>query len=971
MGARASRILRCFASGCALLAAVWMLTPVPALAGGPRFVSPSGIWVQPAQPEGWGVSQLAYFTDPGDLSASVTHAQADAMVAAAAAVWNVPTSSLSLSQGGQLAEHVSSANTSFDGSAFVFPPDVEVSNEGNVPVPVIYDTDGSVTDLLLGAGASDPVGCRHSAVTESVDDIQLDGHIHHAMLVLNGRCVSGAPEQLIQMQYQLARAFGRVLGLAWSQNNDNVFTAATTVTSDQESYWPLMHPLDVICGSYTYQCMVDPFTLRPDDLSALDVLYPVTPGNQTGGKQLSGNDALFLYGALQFPTGQGMDWVNVTTHRQNAGVTESWQLVSAITGTGYQQALANPVTQAQPENEGAPWPDHEGAFAMPAVPLNGLSNVFVATEPINPLYSGEYALGPYSRPPVTPSGSPQATVAWSALGGSFGAYMTAYDAAASCAPGNDGTESAPAALDPSGWQAGLICGWGHSSWWSATVRAGRSWTMEVTATDETGAAATAKLQPVLGAWNAADPTGTLPTLGSAPVPFNSLAAGVTQWRAGVASADTAFRFVVSDQYGAGRPDFTYTTRLLYADAVSPATIGSGGGLITVSGQGFRRGNLVRVNGAVATVRSWTATQIVAVAPSAAAVGSLPGNPVAVTVADTGTGGTTTILQGFSYTAAPDLLEEVSAPSALRSGVVAAVPFVVRVLADDGITPLPGATVRFAVTAGAASLGLCQAGSCSALSDANGLVATTLTGGAAGPVTVSATEVSGGATLQLNLEVTVAALAAVPTAGTRYVAAGMPLGLSLVLNATADGAPGVGVPVTWAADPPLAVGAASGTTLGDGTATATIGAAGLAPGSVSTVTGCVWSTVCATWTIHAVDSAEWTMGVGAGGGQSVVQGTGLLPVTLLVTDLAGHRLEGAPVAVYQRVLGWEGVCPAGLRCPAAPVLESAQTSTASDVAGTISVSPLQIASLPQTVQIAAATGAQGFATVTLVIRPAGP
>ena len=216
--------------------------------------------MNPGQSEGWATSQLLYFTDPGSLASGLTHAQADAMVAAAAAVWNVPTSSLTLAQGGQLAEHVSSANTYLGNNGPVFPADVQVTNEAAIPVAVIYDTDGSVTDLLLGSGASDPVACRQNAVTESVDDIQPDGHIHHALLLLNGRCVGSAAEQLTQMQYQLTRAFGRVLGLAWSQLNDNVFTAATTVTADQETYWPLMHPLDVLCGPYSYQCMQNPFT---------------------------------------------------------------------------------------------------------------------------------------------------------------------------------------------------------------------------------------------------------------------------------------------------------------------------------------------------------------------------------------------------------------------------------------------------------------------------------------------------------------------------------------------------------------------------------------------------------------------------------------------------------------------------------------------------------------------------------------
>ena len=305
-------------------------------AAGARFVSGPGISVNAGQGESWATTQLQYFTDPGSLGSGVSHAQADAMVAAAAAVWNVPTSSLTLAQGGELAEHVSSANTYLGSNGVVFPADVQVSNEGAMPVAVLYDTDGSVTDLLLGAGASNPVACRQNAVTESVDDIQTDGSIHHALLLLNGRCVGTTAAQLTQMQYQLTRAFGRVLGLAWSQVNDNVFTAASTVTINQENYWPVMHPLDVLCGAYTYQCMQNPFTLRPDDLNSLSGLYPIYSENLTAGKQLSGHDAVYSWARLTFPNGQGMDWVNVTVHRLHAGVLEDWELVSATTGASYQ-----------------------------------------------------------------------------------------------------------------------------------------------------------------------------------------------------------------------------------------------------------------------------------------------------------------------------------------------------------------------------------------------------------------------------------------------------------------------------------------------------------------------------------------------------------------------------------------------------------------------------------------------------------
>ena len=131
-------------------------TAVAANAGGPRWVTGTPYFSNSGNPVVWYTDSPQYFTDPGDLSPWVNHAAADAIVAAAAGVWNVPTSRLTLAYGGSLDEHVDTSNAYPGSGGVVFPADVQASNHLAKQIAVIYDSDGSVTDLLLGAGASSP-----------------------------------------------------------------------------------------------------------------------------------------------------------------------------------------------------------------------------------------------------------------------------------------------------------------------------------------------------------------------------------------------------------------------------------------------------------------------------------------------------------------------------------------------------------------------------------------------------------------------------------------------------------------------------------------------------------------------------------------------------------------------------------------------------------------------------------------------
>src|SRR5215468_5230669 len=95
------------------LALAFLFGALSAQASGPRWVEGSPYYGQPGIPVVWYIDRPSYFTDPGDLSQYVNHAAADALVAAAAAVWTIPTSRMVLSYGGGLVEHVSSANVTF------------------------------------------------------------------------------------------------------------------------------------------------------------------------------------------------------------------------------------------------------------------------------------------------------------------------------------------------------------------------------------------------------------------------------------------------------------------------------------------------------------------------------------------------------------------------------------------------------------------------------------------------------------------------------------------------------------------------------------------------------------------------------------------------------------------------------------------------------------------------------------------
>ncbi len=925
----------------------------------------------------WYTNQPLYFTDPGELSSSVNHAAADALVAAAASVWNVPTASLVLSQGGALDEHVSGANTFLSPSGLIFPADVASSNYAAKQIAIIYDSDGSVTDLLLGNGASDPTSCLQNGVTESVDSIVPAGLIEHAILVLNGRCTGPAPEQQMQLQYQLMRAFGRILGLGWSQTNDNVFTGSPQATYNQAMHWPVMHPIDIICGPYTYQCMTQPFTLRPDDLSALAQLYYIGQGDAPAGKTDTMLNANQIYGDVQFPTGQGMQGVNVLVRRWEqytaASQIEDWYTTSAVSGAVFRQSNGNPVTGPDTSltgSEGTEGQDHEGLYNLQRIPMlpGDWQAVVIETEPINPLYTGPYAVGPYTANTVEPSGSDT-----SQAYGIFGSYASVYlvfsttDPASSCNPGADGTEAAPASVAAAGWWSGQLCGYGHSSWSSLTVKGNRSLTLEVTAEDEQGFATTAKAMPVIGVWNATDPSGSLPGIAGVGEAFNGEATGMTTLTTS-STQPNQLRIAIADQRGDGRPDFNYQARVLYADSLTPSNVSGAGGTITITGMGFRTGNAVFVDGVAATVASWSANTIVATVPSLHTLGVSTALVADVTVEDLSTGGTTVMTQALSYAAPVTTLSLLTAPA---GNVIfeqpATVPFAVQVLLGDGVTPVVGEAVTFTATSGGVQFAACGGATCTLQTDKHGIASTLVTPETSGAITLQATGVDGTVTASFTAVTQVRTASAVEPV--EYIAAGASFAWTPQLSVTDNTASTGGVLVDWQTIFGPVV-ASPGQSQVDGAGTAqTLATVGpLAPGAQALLSACAWTSVCATFTMQGVDPGDLRLVAVSGAGQIVSASGALDPVVLLVTDTASHPVAGASVQVFQTMDAWQQSCPDRGRCPIPPVLASTQYSLISDANGLLTITPQQVPGLAETTNLAAATGTQGFLSLTLEKQP---
>ena len=941
-------------------------------AGGPKYVAGTA-YFDPGvvgQPVHWAGGVVKYYVDRGALNNEIGNQQATAMVDAAAAMWSaVPTAGVILTNAGPLNEDVSGANVIAGQRVFTQPTDV-APTATNFPLALVFDADGAVINSLLGAGASDPTSCQNNGVFTWLDNIRTDASIAHAVILLNGLCATNSNLNAM-MQYELERAFGRVLGLDYSQVNPG----ANFNGEPNGMYgWPIMHPVSGVCGAAGGTCIPDPDTLRYDDIAALSRIYPITESNIAAfpGKEITASNTVSIRGTIRFRSGVGMQGANVVARPLDSNGNPLFQYtVTGVSGALFRGRRGNPVTGWSDADGSslAMWgsddPTLQGFFDLSGIPLPpGMSsaNYQITFEAINPLYTLAESVGPYIDGTPSPSGTmPVISVPNMAAGGTQTLLVNIDDSARGGVQDAIASASQPRKLAPSGLWYGRFGQVGQTDWFVFPVRSGHTFTVVTEALNESGIPTETKALPVIGVWNAFDPIGAS-SAGWAP-PLNGFATGET-WLQVTTSADEIVRLGISDMRGDGRPDYTYLGWLLYADSIQPRRLPVSGGPIVIEGMGFRPTDSVLIGGQRATVTSISPNEITAIAPAAS-----PGvtGSVDVEVDDLPMFYATSIISGgVSYdSGSGDSLTLDNAPSnTVPIGVP--VPFTVTAL-NSSLAPAGGVGVTFAVTSGNAALG-CASSTCTVTATGDGIASMNVTAIGPGPSVVIAS-LSNGASLQAHFSggtpPTLAALTPMLS-----IAAGATVNWTTRALALSSGVPAANQTVAWQAGGEIRLGSpTTATTDADGVATKSMSVGPLQGGQQTSSSACLnGTTQCVNFFVLGARPEyaylEGVSGTNQNLSASAVPGL----ITLRVRDMNGNPMAGGIVSFYQALHAWSPPCPPRGRCAESPLLAEQNSTATSALDGSVNFIPISIPGVATKLIGLAVIGNSGSLAITIEQHP---
>lgn len=961
-----------------------------AWAGGPRWYAGS-TYFDPSvmgQPIVWQNGIVNYYTDPVALSPIVSSSQADQMITSAASLWNsVATAAVLLQSKGDLPQEISGDDVSNGPNGLVEPESITLANAANIPVAVIYDETGEVINAVFGPGTSDPDDCANNAVMTTLDGFSPAGYLTHATMYVNGLCATETQE-LPNIEYEMARGFGRILGLDWSAANDEYFTEGYGAdNSDVLAGWPIMHPLEYLCrANFMTACVGNEnnLALSLDDVAALNRMYPVTKAIQSNaslpysGKTLTASATFSITGTIHFADGQGMQGVEVELLPAPGGAPIMDYTVSAVSGASFTGMSGNPVNGNKgPQNDpvnyyGSNDQAQEGYFDLSDVPLpTGVGNnttyqlIFL---PINPLFIGKYdSVGPYVTSQVSPSGTmPTITIPNVQAGLNLQENVVIGDSANIQQTGIDGSEQSPGMIPATGQWTGRITGYGHTAWFNLPTEPNREFTVEAQALDQTGAPSEEKLEPVIGLWNGTDAAGSTP-MASTTQPFNGDETGLTTLSANTITSGT-LRIGIADYRGDGRPDYAYRGRVLYLGSVSPERLPSTGGPIVIRGTGFNPAMTVMVNGTTAQVTSITPNEIDAVAPASnGATGA-----VLLEVEDPATLGVATISDELAYgSQSSDQLVSVTAPS---GNVPINTPETFTVKATDAnSSALANIPITFTASSGAALSGCSSSTSCTVSTSDDGTATLSVEATTAGATQVTAALANGTeVAAQFTGEASTGIYAVEPNL---YLVVGGSLNWTPSVLVLSGGQPMLGASVAWKTTSagltftsPL-----TSTTNSHGIASATLSVGPLSAASAGVLNACITiasTEQCAAMNVTPIALSQLQLVPVLGAGQRVEASQVLAPLVLKVADGAGHPVAGATVSFYETEFSWAPPCDSTEECPAPTVLGQQSVSAVSASDGTVTLTPIQNEEQPVNLVINAAVGPSATYTTTLTQYPAG-
>jgi len=937
-----------------------------AQAGGPKYVAGVSYFNSGTvgTPLTWSGGVINYYSDQGDLSSAYPGPSADALVADSFSQWtSLSTAAISAVHAGQLAENVSGANVyrNADGSISM-PADIQPSATGT-PVGVVYDEDGSVTDAFLGQGAGDASECFSNAVFGWIDNFATDAYFAHALVIINGNCAQTSSQQT-DVEYRLVRVLGRVLGLDWSQVNDNVFTHNPAPIPDDYTGLPVMHATDPPNCIPITLCYPNPYQPKMDDQAAISRLYPVTAANLSSfpGTQVFSAATARIFGNVYFSTasgqaGQGMQGVNVVARLIDPTTGQPSRAYAAASVSGFLFAgnVGNTVTGFD-DPTGLPFNRYgsndttvEGFFDLGGLQLpNGASSgqYQLTVEAIDPLWS--MTVGPYEPWQVQPSGSAQPIIVNVTLGGNVQQdIVMAGSELQKPQPFPATTYAAPAAVPLGGDWSSALSPYGDLDYFWFSGQANRTLSVLVTALDESGNVSESKAEPVIGMWALSDP-GTFPAPANTPSAFNSAYLGVTMLNAELMQ-QTDFRIGISDIRGDGRPDYRYHARILYGDAAQPNRASVAGSTpLSMQGLGFESNTTISVGNVPVVPLFISANQVLLVAPAQ------PDGVQNITLNDPATTASSVMTGALTYGAGPnDTINLVAGSNPWTPvGGQAPNPILVQVLAQDGVTPVAGASVVFTSTL-AAGFSACSGGStCTVLTDETGLASTYVTPLAAGAATITAQLAPASYSPPKQVQTTLAArslsvdLALVPQ--TSEIAQGASISVPLTARALSNGAPLSGTSIAFALVKGSGTLSAPGVvTDANGYATTNLQLSTFA--SDVEVSACVApaNLPCVTFYGTAVPASGLQLQAVAGNSQAVLAGQNFQPLVVRVTDLSTppNPVQGANV-VFQSTVELGGGTGSGISAgdttitpnPTPIILSSSQTIVTTDGNGLAAFQP---------------------------------